>query len=110
MTRPRIVSEDITQFWGSHQRAADAPAKDILFQFWPGLSGPVDEEVVGIKHVVSEKLESIPVPFLRASSQDGVDVSAAIPTLASIVTTAPHPSLLAHAWSLYRRLSQFTEL
>ncbi len=73
-------------------------------------SGAVQEERVGVEHVVAEKLKRIAMPFIRSRSQNGIDHASAIASLTGIVQARLDLEFLDDVRAGKRRIRQFPDV
>jgi hypothetical protein len=80
-----IVHEEKSELAVGHDRSAQASAEDILLDDGTRRSSLVEKIFVGIENGVAEKLVGVSVEGIGAGFQNGVNVAAAIATLAGVV-------------------------
>ena len=97
LPRTLIIQEEESNLLLNH-RAADASAENILLNGRALLAAGVQEELVGVEHIVAEIFVHVSVKRARARLQDRVDIAAAVATLAGVVQRRLHLEFLDGVW------------
>src|SRR4029077_17201044 len=90
--------------------APQAPAEDILFDGRAWLVIAIEEEIVGIQHVIAEELEQRAMKVLRATAQDRVDVAAAGTALSRVSKAVLNLEFVDRVRTGQRRVGQLTQV
>ena len=85
LARALIVNEEETKLFAWADRAAEAPAENILLDDRTRGTGLIQKVLIGIEGRVSKEFINIAMKLIGAALQDGVNVAAAVAALGGVI-------------------------